>query len=572
METLEAETPAPIFAFEKMHSNYELTFNNDTFLLTMETIPEEKIQFKIRQTNNISFYYYEKIYNYEEIAKILLLEKNYYDSINKILKFYDKALSKNKVTLTHDKRQKIMILSLKKLMDFDEVNCSLNLIEKKISNEEMLTILFNEIKEMKLNISNNKGNNNINNNNINNNIINENKGNDELIKKLIKKNEELEIKMNSIIDENINLRNSISELQNSINELKQKNENEENDKVIDEENNFKKQNLEINFYGNPEYLDFNDCLTNMHSKSGWLRSFAVYTRLTDNVEYLAYGNKNNNNIDILKIEGKKLIHYFKGHKDKISVIRYFVKNSNYEMLLSCDESRIVFGWNAQNYNQEFVIQSNFKGYIWDALILFDISEKDFLFLPSNSINESTRIYELKESCIFSKNVFGTNENKTNYLIPWHYKKNYYLIECCSSKISINNILTDKNYATLAKEPEGLHCCGIIYNNNLLCVTDYNNNFIRIWDLINKSFYKEIYYDANLTYGIMPWNDTHTILACSGCFVIIDMKQEKIVNKVSSKRAKASFCGIKKIKMNKLGECLISSDTNNTIRLFNLNSI
>ena len=567
MDNQESETPAPIFDIENKQSNYELTFNNDTFLLTIETTSEETIKFKIRQSNNISFYYYEKTYNYEEIAKILLLEKNFYNSINKILRFYDKALTNNQVSLTQNKEKKIMILSLKKKMDFDEVECLLYLLEMKITNEEMITILFNEIKEMKLNKIKKEENiiNNIN-NNINNNE------NNELIKKLIKKNEELELKMNSIIDENIKLRNNISELQNSINELRQKNKNEEKEKYIEGENKFKRQFSEINFYGNPENLDFHDCLTNMHSKSGWLRSFAVYTRLTDNVEYLAYGNKNTNNIDIIKIEDKKLYHYFKGHKDKISMIRYFSKNTNYELLLSCDESRFVFGWDVQSNSQKFMIHTNFSGYIWDALILFDIYDKNYLFVPSNCMNESTRAYEIREICIFSKNIVGTNDNKTNYLIPWYYNKNYYLIECCSSKISINNILIDENYATLKNDPEGLHCCGIIYNNNFLCVTDYNNNFIRIWDLINKSIYKTIAFDANLAYGIISWNDTYIIVSCSGCFVIIDLKQNKIINKISFKSAKASFCGLKKIKTNKLGECIICSDTNNNIRLFNLKKI
>ena len=564
MDYQETVTPAPLVdkpELENMQNNYQLDFNNDTYLLTIKTISSEKILFNLRQINNISFYYYEKIYEYEEITKILLLEKNYYDNINKIFKFLDTAIKRNIVSLTQDKLKKIMILSLKKVMDFDEVECCLNLIENKITNEEMITILFNEIKQMKLNK-----------NEINTSNIINNDNNNEIIQQLIKKNEELEKKMNSIIDENIQLKNSITELKKILNEIKGKNIKEEKEVYIEENINFKNQNIDINFYGNPDNLEFKEIITNNHSKSGWLREFAVFTRLKDNIEYLVYSNKSNFILEVLRIKDKKLMHYFKGHKDQVSVIRYFVHNNTKEYILSCDESRIVFCWDIQNYAQKFKINTNYSGYIWDALILFNIREKNYIFLPSNNSNEYTKIYDFNDFPQFIKNIFGTNENKTNYLLSWYYNKNYYLIECCNSKISINNIFKDENYANLRNEPEGSHCCGYIFKDNLLCVTDYNNSFIRIWNLVNKSIYCEISYEANLAYGIIPWNDIYSIVACSGCFIIIDLKQQRMVNKIVFKKVKTSLCGIQKIKLSNLGECIVCSDANNTIRLFNLKKI
>jgi hypothetical protein len=384
---------------------------------------------------------------------------------------------------------------------------------------------------------------------------------------LIKKNEEMEKKMNSIIEENKKLKSSISDLENSLKELKVKNEfkKEENAK---EENNFKSQNAHINFYENPENLTFKEYLTNNHSNSGWLREFAIFTSLYDNLEYLVYNNKNNYNLDILRIKDRKIIHYLKHHKTKVSVIKYFNQNKNdKEYLLTCDESRLVCCWDISTYTLIDSIYTNYSGYIWDALILFNIFGKNFIFLPSNSLNECTKIYEFKEKIQFLRDICGTKDNKTNYLIPWFYNNNYYLIECCSSKISINNILKDEVYTNLKCEPEGLHCCGYIYNDNYLCVSDYNNNFVRIWDLINKTIYKEINYEGNLSYGIIPWNDVYSIIACSGYLVIIDLKQQKMVKSIMIK--KANLCGIKKIKLSQFGECLICSDTSNNIRLFNI---
>ena len=47
------------------------------------------------------------------------------------------------------------------------------------------------------------------------------------------------------------------------------------------------------------------------------------------------------------------------------------------------------------------------------------------------------------------------------MIPWLYKNKYYIIECCNNKISINNMLEDKYYANLIKNPECDHYCGYI---------------------------------------------------------------------------------------------------------------
>ena len=572
MDYQQVETPAPIFEKpetlnkkEPSQNNYELKYNNDTYLITIETINDEKIHFKARQTNDISFYYYEEIYFYEKIAKILLLEKTYYDSIDKVFNFYDKAMKRNKVSLVYDTQKNTIILSLKKIMDFDEVECQLNLKRAKITNEEMIKILFNEIKEMKIN-----QNKVVLNNNSNNIMINNDNNNNEQLKNLIKKNEELEKKMNMIIDENRMLKSSISELQKSINELKQKKDEEQKTMNIEEENNFKKQNTHINFYGNPENLQYYDCLTNAHSNSGWLREFVVYTGKNDNIEYYVYNNKNNYNLDIFKMKDRKIVCHLKGHKTKVSVMRYFIQNNIDEYILSCDENRVAICWDIKNYSQKYMIYTNFSGYIWDALILFNIYEKNYIILPSNSKDEFTRIYDFKQNTPFIKNIYGTKEYKTNYLIPWLYKNNYYLIECCNSEININNILKDETYAVLKKEPEGLHCCGYIFNDNFLCVTDYNNNFIRIWDLVNKSLNKQIYYDAYNAYGIVPWNTKYSIIACSGCLAIIDLEKEKMIYKIMYN--KANFCEVKKIELHQLGECLICSDTNNTIRLFNLRKI
>ena len=52
------------------------------------------------------------------------------------------------------------------------------------------------------------------------------------------------------------------------------------------------------------------------------------------------------------------------------------------------------------------------------------------------------------------------------------------------------------------------------------------------------------------------------------FLIIDIEEGKIIKKINSNKAK-DLRGLKKIKMNNLGECLVGSGDGNIIELFSI---
>ena len=51
-------------------------------------------------------------------------------------------------------------------------------------------------------------------------------------------------------------------------------------------------------------------------------------------------------------------------------------------------------------------------------------------------------------------------------------------------------------------------------------------------------------------------------------MIIDIEEEKMIKKINSNKAE-DFRGLKKIKINNLGECLIGSGEGNIIELFSI---
>ena len=133
---------------------------------------------------------------------------------------------------------------------------------------------------------------------------------------------------------------------------------------------------------------------------------------------------------------------------------------------------------------------------------------------------------------------------------------------------INNIFEDEKYAELPTQREGYQYCGYIYNQNYLCVSDRDNSLIRIWDLVNKNIYKQINYDGIGGYGIIPWNHAYTIVACETYFIVIDIEEGKMLKRILYED-EVKVKDIKKIKISNLGECLICSSEDNTIKLFNI---
>ena len=413
-----------------------------------------------------------------------------------------------------------------------------------LTNEEMLKLLFNEIREIKLKgtIYNN------NNNTYDNKEEKNNKKMEELEKKINlltekmnllleenkKEKNELESKiniisdkMNILIEENKKLKNMINKCENFLNErMKEMNKEKElKQKEKEENDNFIKQNININFKDNPQNLKFIEYLTNNHSNGYNLCNIDVYIGLKDHIEYLIFNNNSNFNLEIMRIKDKTIITSLKGHNNKTTIIRYYIKDNEKEYILSCDCTKLVIIWDIQNFfNKKYTIQSKYNGYIYDALLLFNVFNNNYILISSTKDIEYNKLYEFKENTKFIKNIYITNEHDTYFMITWLYQNKYYIIDFSNNKISINNLFEDENYAILTMEPEGAHYRGYIFNDNYLCVNDLNHNFIRIWDLVNKVIYKQINYDASGGYGIIPWNNIYAIVGCPSCFVIINIEE------------------------------------------------
>jgi len=561
MENKEAPTPIDFNDLTKPNiikilesKTYEMKIKDKNYFLTIELLSNQKLNFHVKQINDFSLFYYKEEFEYKVLIEKLFLSEKYYNNIAKIFNFLDMSVLKNKVSLILEKNH--IKLSLKKTMDYDEIVCFLNLNEIKIKNEEIIEILFNEIQNLKLR------------NNMN--------QKDEIIENLIKEKEEIKAKLDSFIIES---RKEKEEINHKIYLLIE--ENKELKKMINKNlcnieniikyNDIYKINInyeKCNFKENPCLLKFKKFLSKEHKSEGLLSNFAVYKGLYDNKEYLVYSKKNFE-LYVMNINDNTILNKLLGHKDFISIIRYYI-NDKEDYILSCDLKGFAIIWDIQNnYNKKYTFQNNYIGYINDSIILFNILKKNYIIFSSNKKGEFSQLFKLENTINHFKNIYKTDKNETVYLIPWTYKNKLYSIECCSDKISIHNIFEDEIYGELVTKINGnigRHLCGYIYEEIYLCVSDYYNNYITIWNLTNKQIYKQIKYNSKNGREIMPWNKKYTILACEGCFIIFDIEKEKILEYIKIKE-KNYLGGLKKIKLEKYGESLIVSDFSDNIRLF-----
>ena len=123
---------------------YDLSLINEKYELIMR-LSESFIEFKLSPTNIISSYYYQEIFDLPTINKLLF---TFFKEIKEVFAFYDKILNKKKVKLI--KENDIIKLNMKNIINFDEeIETNLELKKIKLTKDDLINILLNEVNEFK---------------------------------------------------------------------------------------------------------------------------------------------------------------------------------------------------------------------------------------------------------------------------------------------------------------------------------------------------------------------------------------------------------------------------------------
>ena len=85
----------------------------------------------------------------------------------------------------------------------------------------------------------------------------------------------------------------------------------------------------------------------------------------------------------MRINDKTIINSLKGHNNRTTFIRYYINDNKEEYILSCDKNKLLIIWDIQNnYNKKYNIEIKYSEYIFDALLLFNIFNKNYILISS----------------------------------------------------------------------------------------------------------------------------------------------------------------------------------------------
>ena len=452
--------------------NYALSLMNEEYELTMN-LTESFIVFKLTPKNIISSYYYQEKFDLPTITKLLFLVSK---ELKEVFIFYDKIINKQKVRLIQQKEKNIINLNFINIINFDEeVETNLELKQIKLTKDDLINILLNEINELKF-----KKNNNSKNELINENIDKKmddlkNEINKDIQKLLTKKlnelKKEMEIKYN---DMNNEYKEKINELK--INEFKiEYNENINKFKKL-----YENQLNEIKNYNIKEIKILKDELKNEQELK--------INSLKD--EY------NKNNKEYKNYYENKLIELKKEQEIKINEIKN-QQNENIKYFKSSQESII------NKINKEHELKINeiekkviilFEEYMKKKKLEEEDKEKKLNFEFNDNVN---LINDFK--CENISNMKNINTIANNLFITWTKSVAVYKI------IKNNEILYELAYPD---NNNGYNI--IIYNILLNKITNkinnaHSNNIHRIKHYYYSYYKKHLLLTSSKDNSIKLWN-------------------------------------------------------------------
>ena len=97
----------------------------------------------------------------------------------------------------------------------------------------------------------------------------------------------------------------------------------------------------MEFFSNPQNLGLKKYLSYHNCDSANVNAFEAFIGLKDYIEYIVYCESSSNDLKVMIIKNKTIKYSLKKHRAKVISIRYFIKDSKEEYLLSCDLDKLI---------------------------------------------------------------------------------------------------------------------------------------------------------------------------------------------------------------------------------------
>ena len=326
--------------------------------------------------------------------------------------------------------------------------------------------------------------------------------------------------------------------------------------------------LEKRFKSDPNKLKFNKNLYTKCQKSYTIDSVFTAFQAKDGNCYLATPNNSNYNIEIYDLQKDEVTKVLKGHKTLIYIVRhYFQHSSQKDFLIStCSEKKCIV-WDLSVYQSLFVLDNCHKGiYLYSALLLF---HRDENYIITSSPNEYIKVWDFKNGK-FLKEI-GSNTDYTYFINYWINNDKIYIINANSSNIKIYGMEGTKDlYREFSSNPGTWHMSAFVekLNNVDYLFESDGNGFLRIWNIENKTIFKEIQCKGCNFRGLCFWNEKYILVASSDKgFKVVDIENCTFTHIGGEGGHTNVLCTLQKIYHPFHGECLISSGIDGYIKLW-----
>jgi len=326
--------------------------------------------------------------------------------------------------------------------------------------------------------------------------------------KIIEKEWDNNNKLNSLINDCINIENNIKNINNINDKIKKcksnkkelKFKSDEGISLLESIKNFGLINTEdynnVQNNININILDFNPqnikCIKKVGDSFGNAHNYiydGICFFISKNNEYvLAYIDNTYKSIIYYDINNDKEIKRINNahENNSINMIKYYNFHL-YDIILSSSNNKNVKLW---NYNENLNILTINYSKVYSSSLLFD-NNSFYVFCAGNT--DYIKIYNSVGN--FYKNI-GNNDETRYYLEIDEINNNKYIISGGNKGVNVFNYPSFSNYYCFKEENDNSchNYAKIIKKNNIYNIIDAGNsssNIIRIWDFNNKNLIKRI---------------------------------------------------------------------------------
>lgn len=297
--------------------------------------------------------------------------------------------------------------------------------------------------------------------------------------------------------------------------------------------------------------------------------FCIFTSIND-ILYLIYSN--HNSIIAYDLNNtQKICEVKNAHEDEdyISSFKHILdKNQKKDLLLSISyDSNYLKLWDIKNFELLCYIKDIYSdGFLFCAHFLLEQNkiQNDLYILTSNcnfsSSNGAIKKFNLKGEQI---DIINKSEGLDVFYLTDFYDsitKKQYLIGAIKGGIISFDLENNQIYKSFSEDNSNFHFYIFINKENkegiIQIIESSADGKIRIWDFHGGKLLYKININNNWLFGMCLWDNQYIFVGDGDSGIkLVDLLTGKIMNQLSDINGR--IITIKKIKLKKFGECLIS---------------